>query len=264
VVVGFGWVGFPSEEGYIACDLQNEVNLTRALWNAGSKAGDLGYELGQCAGASAQDNDAGQFYAAITGDNLSLCYRTASSTYRRSVMDFGEGSQASGIAQLLSPDGAPWGWSTPLWQTVSSVGAVRASAGSKVYGVVQANKTVKELDSASGALASVLNLATDFFDSLRHKAADFSIIKFRGASGIPFSARLRGLTGNGGNVWSSPIDLTSVGYVSNYTRTVAQWDQGVRGPNESYYLEISESVANSAMSVVYGAETTVDVLDTYQ
>jgi hypothetical protein len=267
IVIGNGWVGFPSIDGYIAGDMSGELNLTRDVWDSGSKVGSLGYELGQCSGSSVKDGDTGLFYAAITGNKLNLCYRSASSaTYpdNRLVMDFGGAAANSGLNQLISPDGRPWGWSTPFLETWSSIGSIRLSTGLASYAVIQPGNTIAQIDSQTSSIECMLVCATDFFDTFESKAADYTTIKYRGSALFTFLRSNYGLSRDGtaaGGVQSANHQLSNVAG-DQYKLKKIQWDQTMRRPSESMFLTIYQGTAG-AVSYIYGAETVVDVLDVY-
>jgi hypothetical protein len=284
VTIGYGWVGFPSWEGYMACDVGNEINLTRTLWDAGAKRGEFYEEFRQCLNNSARDVDSSTFYAAVIGNRIHLTYRyyqIGTVPTRRVVMDFGEGSQASGLGQLLDPDGQPWGWSTPLYSGPagsdapgpSCVGSVRSAGGFLIYGAVASNAGTNDgrIDKfdltarydimLSYPYSSACLCAKDFFDSLRHKAANDTIVKFDGTEGeVGLSASMTG-TSSSAAVSTVPLLATDVG--KGYTRQVVQWGQSVRGKNEALYLTLSDDGTSAKQSVFWGAETSADLLDTY-
>lgn len=278
VVVGFGWVGFPSWEGFIACDVSNEMNLTRDLWDAGNAKGEIAYELRKCLGGSAADSDIGTFHASIIGNRLHLCYSTNQTTVRfcyRSVMDFGEGSQSSGLGQLVAPDGKPWGWSTPLPMIgLGSIGSVRTSSGFKVYGATTlhtgtADGRIELLDVAGStrdagvAFTSTLILANDFFDSLKHKSSNDTIFKFNSESGNDsLTATSIGYFDSGGSCESSAVLVPSASQMP-YTVQTKQWSRAVRGKNRSIQLRIDDDGSSAIASEIWGAESSADLLDTY-
>jgi hypothetical protein len=287
VVVGFGWVGYPSYEGFIAADVNNEVNLTRPVWDAGAGRGELGYELKLCVGASAKDTDDAMFMAAVVGNRLHLCFRHAPSSptgvqTMRLVMDFGEGSQASGLGQLLDANQAPWGWSAPLIRrygsgnyapNVSSICGVRAggSTGVSLYGAVRGNLgttadgMVMQIDSGSRDNAAVLisdavNCSTDFFDSLRHKAANDSIVKFSAtddATGITAK-----MTGSPSESATQTVALSPDS--RDYTLAFVQWGNAVRGKNESLAFTFEDDGSSVKASEFWGVESSADLLNTYK
>jgi hypothetical protein len=137
VVVGYDWVGFPSQQGYMISRLiGEEILISRALWDNGAKRGDFRQELILCQRATARDDDGAMFYASVVGHELHLCFRNganATRPERRVVMDFGEGTAASGLEQVLRPDGQPWGWGTPCYQRLSCICSVRRQGGQFLY-----------------------------------------------------------------------------------------------------------------------------------
>jgi hypothetical protein len=284
VVVGFGWVGYMGTEGYMACDLSNEINLTRALWDAGSNYGGLGPEISACISGATQDTDSGQMHAAVAGHRLHLSYRSGGTGLmpnRRATMDFGEGSQASGLGQLVSPEGAPWGWSTPLVQAAqggygkcASMGFVRRSSGLELYAASSGNYgsmgdgRVDLLDSGStdngSAIGCELRSPIDLCETLKYKAVDSTLVKYRGAtSGV--SAMIVGFTG-ASTPPSSTIPLVPVANdeaLMGVCRQALQWGQAVRGANKAVQFSFIDNSAATPAGEIWGAETTVDILDTY-
>ena len=286
IVVGYGWVGFPSWEGYIVCDLTSELNITRALWDGGSRIGEFDEEFMACIGAAAHDDDTDTFYACIVGNQLYLAYRKPSygggggqtglpdEKCRLVSMDFGEGSRASGVVQLIGVDGMPWGWSTPARFSLSAfraMGTVRAIEGFMLYtasdpitgttdGAID-RLAVGHRDGTNNIIADVY-CAADSFDSMRHKSANDTIVKYlipNGDTGVSFS-----LEGQPSGALST-VELLS-DYKENqagYSIKSIQWGQAVRGKNRTLRLRLTDSGATSGQPQFWGAESSADVLVTY-
>lgn len=103
--------------------------ISRDLYDPDRLTGDLAYEIVKCREATAKDNDGARFCARVIGDKLEITYRSSSATSypnRLHRYDFGKSIGASGVAQMLDPEtNQPFGWSCPMRQSLSVLGAIR-------------------------------------------------------------------------------------------------------------------------------------------
>ena len=146
IVHGNGWVGYLSDVGYVVSDGQNERVISLAVYNPASKEGEWAYEIGQCKNAAETDGAGYYFMAHVAEGKLFVSYRRSASNITPAhvmVYDFNGSLESVGLAQVLRPDGVPWGWSTPLtysWRAHSAtagiagaIGSVRKSDGVYLY-----------------------------------------------------------------------------------------------------------------------------------
>ena len=275
IAVGYGWVGFPSWEGYMLCDINNEINVTRALWDGSSRVGEFGEEFAACISSSANDTDDGTFYAAVVGNKLHLVYRKPASgdteISRRVVMDFGEGAKSSGLGQVMAPDGSPWGWSTPLYaanDSMGAIGSVRSLSGFSLY----ATRTplsghdgrIEQIDCGGGDILVAVYFASiccarDSCNSMRHKSVNDTSVKYLTA---PFDDVWLSMICNPGAVredFALPGNTDSQGY----SIATIQWGQPLRAKARSFELRFEIKTSGPTTIIFWGAETSVDVLDTY-
>ena len=151
LVEGDGWVGYLTRDGYVVTDSsRREVIITGALHNPSVRTGtaghlDLGvlkYEL-EASGASADsDGDDYGFHAWLDGTKLVISYRFDAATRYRQEYDFSPTSSASGLAEVLRPDGTPYPWSAPLTTPVVagvSVGANSSTTPARHFGFLDTN-----------------------------------------------------------------------------------------------------------------------------
>lgn len=105
-----------------------EIGISDDLYDARSGDGVLGYEIGKCAEAAANDTDGAWFAARVMGGALYICYRS-SGTYpnRTQEMMFVAGGGASGLQQIMGENGAPLGWGTPWTIGYGALGSVQKS-----------------------------------------------------------------------------------------------------------------------------------------
>ena len=140
-----GWAAYPTMEGWVAVDKnRKEMKFSNAIFNQASGTGDIAYELTQCRLAARGDTDSGRMYAATMGTRLYIAYRNGGSagTYpnRNQVYDFGPGTDAGGLEQLVQPESRQeFGWSTPITLRTSSMCEVETASGSIRVGAIQSN-----------------------------------------------------------------------------------------------------------------------------
>ena len=289
-VLGFGWVGYASSEGYMACDISNEINLTRNLWDAGSNYGEFGDEFKACILGATSDTDIARFSAMVVGNRLHLMYRGGTGLVApnlRVVMDFGEGSQSSGLGQLLNPNGEPWGWSTPLWESISHLGWVRRAMGFQLYATSDSYKettdgliweieagTYQEPDEPNHFISAQINTAVDFCESLQQKAANDVRVKFNGQYGSndTISLDLIGYIQLGSRTASdycpAPFYLIPSPPRFNdgkqsFTLQLIQFPRELRDKHHALQLVFGDTGVSNVPSGFFGAELTADILDDY-
>jgi hypothetical protein len=82
--------------------------------------------------SAAADTDDMRFHAHRFGHVLTIKYRSSSSVTVPDFeheYDFSEGAQSGGLAELLRPDGNPFGWSAPFRRAGEAMGEYRNSTG---------------------------------------------------------------------------------------------------------------------------------------
>ena len=148
IVVGDGWIGYLTRDGYVVCDGERERIITSDIWHPGERRGELDYEIIQSAKGVAADDDSSHFHGAVSKGRLHITYRSSSSfAYpdRRQVYDFTQGAEGSGLDEVMRAVGSEgaagrsYGWSPPLLQRASVMGAVDLADGTHLYGTVEDN-----------------------------------------------------------------------------------------------------------------------------
>jgi hypothetical protein len=122
IVSGDGWVGYMTRDGYVVTDGEREVIISGDLWNPATGQGNLSDPIKNCIAALATNDGepCARYCTAWVADSklfLGLSYAaTAPSIANDPVMayDYSAGAPGSGLAEILRPDGSPWGWGAPL------------------------------------------------------------------------------------------------------------------------------------------------------
>lgn len=127
-------VGWLTRKGYKVSGGQpgDERLITNAIYDPTEDVGDLAYEIAKCIASTAADTDDARFHAHRFGHALSIKYRSSSSASTPDFeheYDFSEGAQSGGLAELLRPDGTPFGWSAPFRRPGEAMGEYRNSTG---------------------------------------------------------------------------------------------------------------------------------------
>lgn len=195
IIHGNGWVGYLTDQGFVVTDGTTERLISLDCYTPSRKEGFWAYEIGQCKNAAETDTAGYQFYA-MNGDGfIAVSFRISNSFSVGShvmVYNYSASVEASGLAQVLRPDGTPWGWSSVLgynWRSysaaggkVGALGTVRKSTGTNLYSCDDTNdKTtcglVQQIENGtwtdgSDRVQADAYLVTDFHDSLEDKSAE--------------------------------------------------------------------------------------------
>lgn len=198
IVYGDGWTGALTDEGFEVRDSTSSRIISFDVYNPSTKTGEWSYEMGKCKNAAETDGTDYQFYAHVAEGKLWVSFRRAAASgpggaeVATHIMcyDFSAGVTASGLAEVLRPDGTPWGWSTPLtysWRGHSAsagvagcIGSVRKSDGLYLYtcddtddktwsGLVQRIENGTWTD-ASTRVTAAAYLALDLHDTMQRKS----------------------------------------------------------------------------------------------
>lgn len=201
IVYGNGWVGYLTDQGFVVTDGVNERVISLDEYNPAHKEGFWAYEIAQCKNAADTDGTDYQFHAAVGDGKLVVSFRRAANQGPSSAnipshvqeYNFSGSKEASGLAQVLQPDGTPWGWSSVLgysWRgysatagVVGALGFVRKSTGTNLYTCDDANdKTTCGLvahiengtwtDGATNRVQADAYLLTDMHGTLENKRAE--------------------------------------------------------------------------------------------
>lgn len=196
IVSGNGWVGFLTDQGFVVTDGQTERVISLDCYNPTRKEGFWAYEIGKCKDAAETDGSDYQFHALNADGKIFVSFRRASAIpdipSHVMVYDYSGSVQASGLAQVLRPDGMPWGWSSVLgynWRAysatsgrVGALGMVRKSGATHLLtcddsndkttcGLVQRIENGTWTDGSDRVQAEAY-LVTDLHDSLEDKSAE--------------------------------------------------------------------------------------------
>lgn len=140
-ISGNGWSGAFRDDGFFITDGDKAAIISRDVFDPVTGRGDWNYEAKKCAAAAQADTNDYQFYAAYVDGRIWVNYRTGASSWATQCYDCSPSVDAVGIAQVLRPDGTPYGWSPPLhysWRSLNAgtpgaIGAVRKSDGIHLY-----------------------------------------------------------------------------------------------------------------------------------
>lgn len=169
IVVGDGWVGAMTPDGYEITDGDRAVIISRDVWHRKKALGDWGTEITSSVKASNSDaldaNDS-YFTAALLGDQLHINYRKTATLAadRRLVYDFSVNSASSGLDALVDPQEGPFGWSCPLTNTLGAMCETRDSSGTRRLGALEnvASGQVIEFDVGRTDIGAVAITATGY------------------------------------------------------------------------------------------------------
>lgn len=158
-IQGDGWVAYLTEDGLVACDGEREVIISKAVYNPKTKEGDWADEVDKCKNAMRDGTGTALFRAAVVDGKIYVSFRGGSKPDTVMVYDFTEGTAASGLAELLRPDGTEHGWSTPFRYEfdstgvgIGAMGAVVRSDGTHIYAASDTTATngrVEEIEQTS-------------------------------------------------------------------------------------------------------------------
>lgn len=272
IISGNGWVGYLTPDGLVVCDGQREVVISLDCYQkdtSGVATGEWSYEMPLCeASAGLVNGDDFGFKAAVIGSQIHVSYRVSSAVRRSQVYDFTPSQNASGLAQVLKPDGTPYGWSCALTRQSSVFGVVRGSTGEARYCAVEGNAgsvgdgRVDQFDTGSqdnaSTIAPVLYMAADLCDSFRKKSIQWGFALYQ-KNGTGLTLRVA-KDKNRSNFEST--SLASSG-TDPFTRKVVQFAQASRSPREVIELSLTDNGTGSAPPKFWGVEAEVEILDSH-
>lgn len=140
-------VGWLSRKGYKVSGgvSGDERVITGAIYDPTEEDGDLSYEVAQCLISASADDGNQRFHAQRFGHSLVIKYRSSESVTVPDLeheYDFSEGAQSGGLAELLRPDGTPFGWSAPFTRPGEAMGEYRGPDGLvKLHAIEQEGST---------------------------------------------------------------------------------------------------------------------------
>lgn len=141
VIQGNGWAACLRDDGLFVTDGERSAILSHDVFDPVGGRGDWNYEAEKCgAAAQADSNDYG-FHAHYAEGRIWVNYRTAADAWATQCYDCSPSVEASGIAQVLRPDGTTYGWSAPCHysyravneSTPGAIGSLRKSDGVHLY-----------------------------------------------------------------------------------------------------------------------------------
>lgn len=210
IVEGDGWVGYLTREGYVVTDGREERLISGDVYDAHGGAtaatGDWVDEVAACAESVAAVVTTGQnqtddmrFHAMVADSRLWVSYRGVGSNTEseKMVYDYSASETASGLAEVLMPDGTPWGWSPPhIKMAPGPMGKVEKAAGLALLAAHMVNTGTNDggivqfdtgsLDFAS-AIAPEMFGPMDTFGGIRdNQVQDFWIIYTKNGTGALF------------------------------------------------------------------------------
>lgn len=269
IVQGNGWVGYLTHDGYVICDAEREVLISLDPYQKGpdgTAQGEWSYEVPLCeAAASLVGGDDFGFKASLMGSQLHVSYRTASNNRRKMVYDFTPSVNASGLGQVLKPDGSPYPWGNPLTLQASVMGKVRQAGGEVRYMAVEGNAgstgdgRVDQFDTGyqdnAVAVVPILYMAMDLCDTLRKKSAQDAFVLYdKNGTGLT----LRIAKDKNRSSYET-VALASSG-TDPFTRKLVQLAQTSRSPREVIELSLTDDGSGSAPPKFWGVELEADVL----
>lgn len=125
LVSGHGWAAYATLDGIMVTDKsRREFNISKAIYNRSTGAGELGYEIAKSSASVASDSDDQYLVLSVLGNKLAVAYRYAQLTYGTGTpfgdaskviyYDFSPGIEASGIDELVGGElSKVYGWSAP-------------------------------------------------------------------------------------------------------------------------------------------------------
>lgn len=204
VIHGNGWAGCLRDDGFFVTDGERSAILTGDVFDPVTGRGDWNYEVKAGAAAAAADTNDFKFFAHYAEGRIWVNYRTGASAWATQCYDCSPSVEASGIAQVLRPDGSPYGWSPPCHYSYRSlnagcsgaIGSLRKSDGVHLYqcddrndltrcGSIQEFETTGAwLDGASDSVQFTIHTVTDMLGGMfKFSLANLLTFLYRFVSG---------------------------------------------------------------------------------
>lgn len=265
ITSGDGWVGYMTRDGYVVTDSENELLISRDVWDREKEVGEWAWEMKKSGLAIAADTDNSFFNASRLGSQLHISYRkdtTATMADRRLVYDFSGSSSASGLAEMTNGN-ATYGWSTPLTTSVSAMGeAVMDAGGPYRLGAIESN-TRGRLDKfdtgnqdGGSSIRAIAHTPTDFAETYNMKAADQVLAVYKKPEAGLSVTYYR----DSGRSDAYTTTLASSASAI-FTRAVADLQQAARGPTPVFELKLVDHSSGEG-SEVWTLALKYRVLDT--
>lgn len=246
---------YDSEEGTAAGEWLNEI--TRSL------------KATQAGGRTTADDES-YCYAVVLSDQIHVSYRKSATAAndRRMVYDFSPNAEAAGLAAVLD-QGRPFGWSTPLTNTVGVMAEIADQSGGMVrYGIVEnvAQGRIDKFDSGTvdgtaTAVTATGYFATDFMDTLRLKQASQLVVQYA-APGTGLALVLARDQGTSPTVHG--VDTYTHALATSgddlYARKVIDLAPEARTPADVFELRITDD-GNGSPPEVWRVALSYEVLD---
>ncbi|HTF39004.1 MAG TPA: hypothetical protein VK754_00230 [Propionibacteriaceae bacterium] len=278
-----GVVGYLTIDGYVVTDGREEVIISSDVWNSSTQTGEWAYEIAQSSKTSKADISLIHGFAAkAMGGKLYCAYRLSSSYTggpgHLVIYDFSGSSQFSGLRGALRPDGAPWGWSTPL-VTVSggwgTMGEVSTSGGIKRYVAISQSLTtglvyqieVGSNDNSDGvgfpgtAFTSELWTARDLAETLKQKAAQEMLLLYKkNGTGLTLKCYRDALgTTQSGATITLPTTSTD-----NFKKKRLPLEQKIRALSDSLEFRFTDDGSGTDAPQIYGFDLDLVIADSYR
>jgi hypothetical protein len=237
---GDGWVGYMTRDGYVVTDGQREVIISGDVWDPATKEGEWAYEITQSAKGAEADDDSSHFHAYVFGGQLHVTYRSSAADSpdepnRRLIYDFSDSIEGSGLAEVLRPDGTPWGWSPPLRHRHSVMGAVQKSDRRRLLGCVEDNA-----GTTGNGRVDEMDVPNFFYDD-----AEFLLVIGSWTSGLP---TITGTAGAYSQIAVGAAIAPATGWAGGETVISKSSDEG------TLTMSANASATTSGGIVLYGKE----------
>lgn len=267
IAVGDGWAGCLTEQGYFVFDGTRAgiANISGDLWNPATQVGEWAYEIAQCSAATASDSDGAHFHAKVMGNILRCTWRSDSGVTipnRYAEYNFSLSANGAGLAEVLKPDGTPWGWSPPSGLSISVMGEVRKSGGITRYGCIESNAgatngRVDQIETGttdnSVAIAADAWGPIDFAESLDKKSAQQVNVVYK-VNGTGAKLHFRRTDGTTTVVETgSGLALPTTGSSGTFAALVVPLPQTARSQSLGNQIRISDDGAGGALEL-FGME----------
>lgn len=197
IVSGNGWAGCLRDDGFFITDGERSAIISGTVFDPATGRGEWNYEAKTCAAAAQADTNDYGFSAHYADGRLWVNYRVdGAGNYATMCYDARTSIEAGGVAQMLAPDGVPYGWSARCrysWRSLNAgtlgvIGSARKSDGLHLYqcddrndktscGLVQEFETTGTWTDGSDPVQFTLHTATDMLGGLA-KGALANLVTF--------------------------------------------------------------------------------------
>lgn len=273
-----GAVGYLTSDGYVVTDGQDEVIISKDIWNPATRQGEWEYEIAQSRAAAEADTDLSHFHAKVMGGKLYCTYRRDSSApsgipNQMIIYDFSGSAEYAGIRGVLRPDGSTWGWSGQLELPLSVMGEVVTSSGLARYGTKEdnagasSNGRIEQFETGTQDngvnVAAQLWVALDMAESTQKKQAqEFTAFYKCNGTGAKFDFRLDDGGANAGSTLGGGIAVPTTGATGRFNRLKAPLPQNARSQSVGYQPRMTDDGAGGALEV-WGIEINTLVTASY-